>query len=36
VVRFPAEDGERVTIEITDVRGNVAFAEVVERLSFYD
>jgi predicted RNA-binding protein with TRAM domain len=30
------EQGERVTIEITDVRRNVAFAEVVERLSYYD
>lgn len=27
------EQGERVTIEITDVRENVAFAEVMERLS---
>ena len=27
---------ERVTIEITDVRENVAFAEVVERVSYYD
>jgi predicted RNA-binding protein with TRAM domain len=30
------EQGERVTIEITDVRENVAFAEVVERLSYYE
>jgi predicted RNA-binding protein with TRAM domain len=30
------ERGERVTVEITDVRENVAFAEVVERLSYYD
>ena len=30
------EQSERVTIEITDVRENVAFAEVVERLSYYD
>ena len=30
------EQGERVTIEITDVRQNVAFAEVVERLDYYD
>ena len=30
------EQGERVTIEITDVRQNVAFAEVVERLSYYE
>lgn len=29
------EMGERVTIEITDVRQNVAFAEVVERRSYY-
>ncbi|WP_082356901.1 TRAM domain-containing protein [Halorubrum tropicale] len=27
---------ERVTIEITDVRENVAFAEVVERISYYE
>ena len=27
---------ERVTIEITDVRENVAFAEVVERVSYYE
>lgn len=30
------EQGERVTVEIDDVRQNVAFASVVERLSFYD
>jgi predicted RNA-binding protein with TRAM domain len=30
------EQGERVVIEITDVRENVAFAEIVERLSYYD
>jgi len=30
------EQSERVTIEITDVRENVAFAEVVERVSYYD
>ena len=30
------EQGERVTVEITDVGENVAFAEVVERLSYYD
>jgi len=30
------EQGERVTVEITDVRENVAFAEVVERMSYYD
>ena len=30
------EQGERVTIEITDVRENVAFADVVERVSYYD
>ena len=29
------EQGERVTVEITDVSENVAFAEVVERLSYY-
>jgi len=27
---------ERVTIEITDVRENVAFAEVVKRVSYYE
>lgn len=30
------EQGERVIIEITDVRENVAFADVVERVSYYD
>lgn len=30
------EMGERVTVEIKDVQQNVAFAEVVERLSYYD
>jgi predicted RNA-binding protein with TRAM domain len=30
------EKGERVRIEITDVTQNVAFAEVVERLSYYE
>ncbi|MEA5409862.1 TRAM domain-containing protein [Haloarculaceae archaeon H-GB2-1] len=30
------EVGERVTIEITDVRENVAFAEVRERQSHFD
>jgi predicted RNA-binding protein with TRAM domain len=30
------EQGERVVIEITDVRKNVAFADVVERVSYYD
>jgi predicted RNA-binding protein with TRAM domain len=30
------EQGERVTVQITDVRENVAFAEVVERLSYYE
>ena len=30
------EQGERLTVEITDVRENVAFAEVVERLSYYE
>ncbi|MFC7325899.1 TRAM domain-containing protein [Halorubrum rutilum] len=30
------KQGERVTIEITDVRENVAFAEVVERVSYYE
>lgn len=30
------ERGERVSIEITDVRENVAFAEVTERLSYFD
>ncbi|PSQ22010.1 deoxyribonuclease [Halobacteriales archaeon QS_9_67_17] len=31
-----AEEGERVRIEIADVQENVAFADVVERLSYYD
>jgi predicted RNA-binding protein with TRAM domain len=30
------EQGERVRVEIADVQTNVAFAEVVERLSYYD
>jgi predicted RNA-binding protein with TRAM domain len=30
------KESERVEIEITDVRENVAFAEVIERLSYYD
>ncbi|WP_049936605.1 TRAM domain-containing protein [Haloplanus natans] len=30
------KESERVTIEITDVRQNVAFADVVERLSYYE
>ena len=30
------KQGERVTIEITDVRENVAFAEVVDRVSYYE
>ena len=30
------KQSERVTIEITDVRENVAFADVVERVSYYD
>jgi len=30
------KQSERVTIEITDVRENVAFAEVVERISYYE
>lgn len=30
------EPSERVTVEITDVRENVAFADVVERKSYYD
>jgi len=30
------KETERVTIEITGVRENVAFAEVVERVSYYD
>jgi predicted RNA-binding protein with TRAM domain len=29
------EQGERVSVEIADVRENVAFADVVERLSYY-
>jgi hypothetical protein len=30
------KQSERVTIEITDVGANAAFAEVVERVSYYD
>lgn len=30
------EQGERVRIEVADVRETVAFAEVVERLSYYE
>lgn len=30
------EQGERVAVEITDVADTVAFAEVIERLSYYD
>lgn len=30
------EQGERVTVEITGVRDTVAFAEVVERVSYYE
>lgn len=30
------KQSERVTVEITDVRTNVAFAEVIERLSYYE
>lgn len=30
------EKGERVTIEITDVKENVAFGEVVEREEYYE
>jgi len=30
------KQSERVTVEITDVRENVAFAEVVERVSYYE
>lgn len=30
------EKGEKVRISITDVQQSVAFAEVVERISFYD
>jgi len=30
------KQSERVTIEITDVRESVAFAEVVERVSYYE
>ncbi len=30
------ERGERVRIEVTDVQENVAFADVVERLSYYE
>lgn len=30
------EQGERVTVTITDVRENVAFADVIERVSHHD
>jgi predicted RNA-binding protein with TRAM domain len=30
------EESERVKIEITDVRQNVAFARVIDRLSYYE
>ena len=30
------KQSERVTIEITDVRENVAFAEVIDRVSYYE
>jgi predicted RNA-binding protein with TRAM domain len=37
VVIVPETDqGERVTIEIADVRENVAFADVVERVDYYE
>jgi predicted RNA-binding protein with TRAM domain len=37
VVIVPDTDrGERVTIRITDVRENVAFATVTERVSYYE
>jgi len=37
VVIVPETDvGERVRIEISDVRDSVAFGDVVERLSYYD
>ena len=37
VVIIPdTEQGERVKIKITDVRQNVAFADVIERLSYYE
>ena len=36
VVVPDTERGERVEIEVTDVRQNVAFAEVTERISYYE
>ncbi len=30
------EQSERVTVEITDVRENVAFADVIKRLDYYE
>jgi predicted RNA-binding protein with TRAM domain len=36
VVVPDTERGERVEIEITDVKQNVAFARVTERISYYD
>ena len=36
VVVPDTEQGERITIEITDVRENVGFAEVVDREDYYE
>lgn len=36
VVVPDTERGERVEIKVTDVRENVSFAEVTERISYYD
>lgn len=36
VIVSDTEQGERVRIRISDVRQNVAFAEVVDRLSYYE
>ncbi|WP_436345317.1 TRAM domain-containing protein [Natronorubrum sp. FCH18a] len=36
VIVSGAEKGERVRIEITQVQENVAFADVVERLDYYE
>ncbi len=36
IIVADTEKGERVRIEINTVRENVAFASVVERISYYD
>lgn len=36
VIVSDTDKGERVTVEVTDVQETVAFADVVERISYYD